>query len=177
MCIPPAISLHRKHTCSAELMICVRVCTKVTVLLQNCKHVSIDPFWLAELSDLKMDWAIFFLTALQMGGNWWKGSHAYNKGRNTVLVVSKLPLPNYRADLDDHHGSSQRQVIMGSAVQDLHPFLFSNSLFFLHLIFSSYSILHWLCLVPWFVHELRAYEGSFLPGDWFCYGLHIFSGF
>ncbi len=59
-----------------------------------------------------------------------------------MLVVSKLPLPNYRADLDDHHGSSQRQVIMGSAVQDLHPFLLSNSLFFLHLIFSSYSILH-----------------------------------
>ncbi len=112
------------------------------MLLQKCKHVSIDPFWLAELSDLKIDRAVLFLTALQMGGNWWKGSHAYNKGRNTVLVVSKLPLPNYRADLDDHHGSSQRQVIMGSAVQDLHPFLLSNSLFFLHLIFSSYSILH-----------------------------------
>ncbi|VFQ94838.1 unnamed protein product [Cuscuta campestris] len=31
--------------------------------------------------------------------------HAYNKGK--VLVVSKVPLPNYRADLDDRHGSSQ----------------------------------------------------------------------
>lgn len=27
-----------------------------------------------------------------------------------MLVVSKVPLPNYRADLDDRHGSSQRQV-------------------------------------------------------------------
>jgi ATP-dependent RNA helicase DHX36 len=52
-----------------------------------------------------------------MGGNWWKGSHAYNKGRNTVLVVSKLPLPNYRADLDDHHGSSQRQITMSAATE------------------------------------------------------------
>lgn len=45
-----------------------------------------------------------------LGGNCWEGSHAYNKGRNTVLVVSRVPLPNYRADLDDRHGSSQRQV-------------------------------------------------------------------
>ncbi|CAK9217506.1 unnamed protein product [Sphagnum jensenii] len=43
--------------------------------------------------------------------------HAYNKGRNTVLVVSKLPLPNYRADLDDHHGSSQRQITMSAATE------------------------------------------------------------
>ncbi|KAL3693342.1 hypothetical protein R1sor_006993 [Riccia sorocarpa] len=40
--------------------------------------------------------------------------HAYNKGRNTVLVVSKVPLPNYRADLDDQHGSSQRQIRLSS---------------------------------------------------------------
>lgn len=46
----------------------------------------------------------------ELGGNCWEGSHAYNKGRNTVLVVSQVPLPNYRADLDDRHGSSQRQV-------------------------------------------------------------------
>lgn len=46
----------------------------------------------------------------EVGGNCWEGSHAYNKGRNTVLVVSQVPLPNYRADLDDRHGSSQRQV-------------------------------------------------------------------
>lgn len=36
------------------------------------------------------------------------GSHAYNKG--TALVVSKVPLPVYRADLDDRHGSTQKEV-------------------------------------------------------------------
>ncbi|EFJ25900.1 hypothetical protein SELMODRAFT_98495, partial [Selaginella moellendorffii] len=37
-------------------------------------------------------------------------SHAYNRGRNTVLVISKAPLPNYRADLDEKHGQSQRKI-------------------------------------------------------------------
>lgn len=36
-------------------------------------------------------------------------SHAYNKGR--ALVFSKVPLPDYRADLDDRHGSTQKEVI------------------------------------------------------------------
>ncbi|OAE22268.1 hypothetical protein AXG93_3491s1080 [Marchantia polymorpha subsp. ruderalis] len=44
--------------------------------------------------------------------------HAYNKGKNTVLVVSKIPLPNYRADLDDRHGSSQRQIRMSSDTEN-----------------------------------------------------------
>lgn len=39
----------------------------------------------------------------------WKGSHAYNKGK--ALVVSKVPLPDYRADLDERHGSTQKEVI------------------------------------------------------------------
>ncbi|KAF9600285.1 hypothetical protein IFM89_005871, partial [Coptis chinensis] len=34
-------------------------------------------------------------------------SHAYNKGR--TLVISKVPLPNYRADLDERHGSTQKE--------------------------------------------------------------------
>lgn len=38
----------------------------------------------------------------------WKGSHAYNKGK--ALVVSKVPLPDYRADLDERHGSTQKEV-------------------------------------------------------------------
>ncbi|KAH7332234.1 hypothetical protein KP509_20G077000 [Ceratopteris richardii] len=38
--------------------------------------------------------------------------HAYNKGINTVSVVSKVPLPNYRADLDSKHGSRQREIQM-----------------------------------------------------------------
>ncbi|XP_058070139.1 DExH-box ATP-dependent RNA helicase DExH1 isoform X2 [Magnolia sinica] len=36
--------------------------------------------------------------------------HAYNKGK--TLVVSKVPLPNYRADLDERHGSTQKEIQM-----------------------------------------------------------------
>ena len=37
-----------------------------------------------------------------------KESHAYNKGK--TLAVSKVPLPDYRADLDERHGSTQKEV-------------------------------------------------------------------
>lgn len=37
-----------------------------------------------------------------------KESHAYSKGK--ILVVSKVPLPDYRADLDERHGSTQKEV-------------------------------------------------------------------
>lgn len=40
--------------------------------------------------------------------------HAYNKSTDTVYVVSKVPLPNYRADLDERHGSSQREIQMSA---------------------------------------------------------------
>ncbi|KAL6010392.1 hypothetical protein ACLOJK_000823 [Asimina triloba] len=36
--------------------------------------------------------------------------HAYNKGK--TLVVSKVPLPDYRADLDERHGSTQKEIRM-----------------------------------------------------------------
>lgn len=36
--------------------------------------------------------------------------HAYNKGG--TLVASKVPLPNYRADLDELHGSTQKEIRM-----------------------------------------------------------------
>ncbi|XP_004303378.1 PREDICTED: probable ATP-dependent RNA helicase DHX36-like [Fragaria vesca subsp. vesca] len=38
--------------------------------------------------------------------------HAYNKGK--ALVVSKVPLPDYRADLDDVHGSTQKEIRMST---------------------------------------------------------------
>ncbi|MBA0721794.1 hypothetical protein Golax_009298, partial [Gossypium laxum] len=41
--------------------------------------------------------------------------HAYNKGK--ALVVSKVPLPNYRADLDEHHGSTQKQIQMSTETE------------------------------------------------------------
>ncbi|OVA07164.1 Helicase [Macleaya cordata] len=41
--------------------------------------------------------------------------HAYNKGR--TLVVSKVPLPNYRADLDEHHGSTQKEIRMSTETE------------------------------------------------------------
>lgn len=40
----------------------------------------------------------------------WKESHAYNKGK--ALVVSKVPLPDYRADLDEQHGSTKKEVFL-----------------------------------------------------------------
>lgn len=43
----------------------------------------------------------------------WEESHAYNKGK--TLVVSKVPLPDYRADLDDRHGSTQKEVFLNAA--------------------------------------------------------------
>ncbi|KAL8259783.1 hypothetical protein R6Q59_027736 [Mikania micrantha] len=41
--------------------------------------------------------------------------HAYNKGK--ALVVSKVPLPNYRADLDERHGSAQKEIHMSSETE------------------------------------------------------------
>ncbi|KAL6145456.1 hypothetical protein ACLB2K_056143 [Fragaria x ananassa] len=38
--------------------------------------------------------------------------HAYNKGK--ALVVSKVLLPDYRADLDDVHGSTQKEIRMST---------------------------------------------------------------
>ena len=35
-------------------------------------------------------------------------SRAYNRGK--ALVMSKVPLPDYRADLDERHGSTQKEV-------------------------------------------------------------------
>ncbi|WRX23403.1 Helicase [Theobroma cacao] len=42
-------------------------------------------------------------------------SHAYNKGK--ALVVSKVPLPNYRADLDERHGSTQKEIRMSTETE------------------------------------------------------------
>ncbi|KAJ8754471.1 hypothetical protein K2173_005632 [Erythroxylum novogranatense] len=41
--------------------------------------------------------------------------HAYNKGK--TLVVSKVPLPNYRADLDERHGSSLKEIRMSTEIE------------------------------------------------------------
>ncbi|KAG2686729.1 hypothetical protein I3760_09G021100 [Carya illinoinensis] len=41
--------------------------------------------------------------------------HAYNKGK--ALVVSKVPLPDYRTDLDERHGSTQKEIRMSSDIE------------------------------------------------------------
>ncbi|XP_021769604.1 DExH-box ATP-dependent RNA helicase DExH1-like [Chenopodium quinoa] len=41
--------------------------------------------------------------------------HAYNKGK--TLVASKVPLPNYRADLDERHGSTQKEIRMSTDIE------------------------------------------------------------
>ncbi|KAK9290674.1 hypothetical protein L1049_008847 [Liquidambar formosana] len=38
--------------------------------------------------------------------------HAYNKRK--TLVISKVPLPNYRADLDERHGSTEKEIQMST---------------------------------------------------------------
>ncbi|CAA6655320.1 unnamed protein product [Spirodela intermedia] len=41
--------------------------------------------------------------------------HAYSKGKTSV--VSKVPLPDYRADLDDRHGSTQKEIKMTTDIE------------------------------------------------------------
>ncbi|KAL5739888.1 hypothetical protein ACOSQ2_029068 [Xanthoceras sorbifolium] len=41
--------------------------------------------------------------------------HAYDKGK--ALVVSKIPLPMYRADLDERHGSTQKEIRMSTETE------------------------------------------------------------
>ncbi|KAK1283145.1 putative pre-mRNA-splicing factor ATP-dependent RNA helicase [Acorus calamus] len=41
--------------------------------------------------------------------------HAYNKGK--IVVVSKVPLPDYRADLDERHGSTQNEIKMSTETE------------------------------------------------------------
>ncbi|XP_072988062.1 DExH-box ATP-dependent RNA helicase DExH1 isoform X2 [Typha latifolia] len=41
--------------------------------------------------------------------------NAYNKGK--TLVVSKVPLPDYRADLDERHGSTQKEIKMSTETE------------------------------------------------------------
>lgn len=53
--------------------------------------------------------------------------HAYNKGKNTVLVASKVPLPNYRADLDERHGSIQREIRMSTDTERRVEYVLSNA--------------------------------------------------
>ncbi|XP_062112415.1 DExH-box ATP-dependent RNA helicase DExH1 isoform X1 [Humulus lupulus] len=51
--------------------------------------------------------------------------HAYNKGK--ALVVSKVPLPDYRADLDDRHGSTQKEIRMTTEIERRVGNLLDNS--------------------------------------------------
>jgi len=41
--------------------------------------------------------------------------NAYNRGK--TLVFSKVPLPDYRADLDDRHGSTQKEIKMSNQTE------------------------------------------------------------
>nr|CAB3499411.1 unnamed protein product [Digitaria exilis] len=41
--------------------------------------------------------------------------NAYNKGK--TLVFSKVPLPDYRADLDERHGSTQKEIKMSDQTE------------------------------------------------------------
>jgi len=43
----------------------------------------------------------------------------YGRGRNTLICVSKVPLPDYRADLDERHGKQRASVAMSSDGQEM----------------------------------------------------------
>ncbi|CAN4089643.1 unnamed protein product [Withania somnifera] len=51
--------------------------------------------------------------------------HAYNKGK--TLVASKIPLPSYRADLDERHGSTQKEIRMSTEIEERVGNLLSSS--------------------------------------------------
>ncbi|XP_015062766.1 DExH-box ATP-dependent RNA helicase DExH1 isoform X2 [Solanum pennellii] len=51
--------------------------------------------------------------------------HAYNKGK--ALVASKVPLPSYRADLDERHGSTQKEIRMSTEIEERVGNLLSSS--------------------------------------------------
>ncbi|XP_057805318.1 DExH-box ATP-dependent RNA helicase DExH1 isoform X1 [Salvia miltiorrhiza] len=51
--------------------------------------------------------------------------HAYNKGK--ALVVSKVPLPNYRADLDEQHGSTKKEITMSTETEERVGLLLKSS--------------------------------------------------
>jgi hypothetical protein len=42
-------------------------------------------------------------------------SNVYNKGK--TIVFSKVPLPDYRADLDERHGSTQQEIRMSNETE------------------------------------------------------------
>ena len=54
-------------------------------------------------------------------------AQSYGKGRNTIVVVAKRPLPSYRADLDTRHGrreanlflSRQNEAMLEGVLSDL----------------------------------------------------------
>ncbi|KAK3227028.1 hypothetical protein Dsin_006890 [Dipteronia sinensis] len=51
--------------------------------------------------------------------------HAYDKGK--ALVVSKVPLPMYRADLDERHGSTQKEIRMSTETERIVGNLLNSS--------------------------------------------------
>lgn len=71
-----------------------------TFIDSTCEHLKLNLIYIIFFSDiLNSSLPDFYLR---------KESHAYNKGK--ILVVSKVPLPDYRADLDERHGSTQKEV-------------------------------------------------------------------
>ncbi|KAH6796478.1 RNA helicase family protein [Perilla frutescens var. hirtella] len=64
----------------------------------------------------KSTYHVYLTDYLICGLYLWKESHAYNKGK--ALVVSKVPLPNYRADLDEQHGSNKTEIKMSTEIEE-----------------------------------------------------------
>ncbi|KAG0493771.1 hypothetical protein HPP92_004765 [Vanilla planifolia] len=52
--------------------------------------------------------------------------HAYNKGK--TLVFSKVQLPDYRADLDERHGATQKEIVMSRETEKRVETLLASSI-------------------------------------------------
>ncbi|GJX66027.1 DExH-box ATP-dependent RNA helicase DExH1 isoform X1 [Tanacetum coccineum] len=83
-----------------------------------------DPVWRAErLKQMQPEVEVFDKN------HWWGKMEEMKRGgdveliikhyfsRGKALVVSKVPLPNYRADLDERHGSAQKEIHMSSETE------------------------------------------------------------
>uniref|UniRef100_A0A0E0BBK8 RNA helicase n=1 Tax=Oryza glumipatula TaxID=40148 RepID=A0A0E0BBK8_9ORYZ len=74
-------------------------------------YLSFDAFFRISNLHLEADKFHFHYPVFNLG----EDSNAYNKGK--TIVFSKVPLPDYRADLDERHGSTQQEIRMSNETE------------------------------------------------------------
>ncbi|EEC67151.1 hypothetical protein OsI_33998 [Oryza sativa Indica Group] len=74
-------------------------------------YLSFDAFFRISNLHLEADKFHFHYPVFNLG----EDSNVYNKGK--TIVFSKVPLPDYRADLDERHGSTQQEIRMSNETE------------------------------------------------------------